>query len=372
MSELTDPERARYGRHLLLPQIGEAGQARLKASRVLLVGAGGLGSPAALYLAAAGVGTLGIVDFDVVDRSNLQRQVLFADADVGAPKALAAQAALRARNPHIQIIAHRLRLEAENALEVAAGYDLIVDGTDNFATRYLTNDLAVLTGKPLVYAALFQFDGQASVFAHEGGPCYRCLYPEPPPPALAPNCAEAGVLGVLPGLLGLVQATEALKILLGLGTSLAGRLLTVDALQMRFQELRIPRDPGCPVCGTAPRITSLADTAALCAHPDQLVQCPWDLTVADFAAGSGAAHLLDVRTAEEAAAETLGGQLIPHDQVAARLAEIPRARPVVVICRSGARSAAATVTLREAGYEAFNLRGGLLAWKAAGHPVQTP
>jgi len=372
---LEPAEHARYGRHLLLGEVGEAGQRRLKAARVLLVGAGGLGAPAALYLAAAGVGRLGVVDFDVVDRSNLQRQVLYRESDVGRPKVEAAAEVLRARNPHIDVIEHRSRLDADNAEAIAAGYDLIVDGADNFATRYLTNDLAVLSGRPLVYAAIFQFDGQAAVFAHDGGPCYRCLYPEPPPPALAPNCAEAGVLGVLPGLLGLIQATEAIKLILGRGRSLSGRLLTVDALDMRFRELKITRDPGCPVCGDTPSITSLADTAATCAAPGEAAQSAWDLTVAEYHAlrADGLPHvLLDVRTPSEAAAETLDGVLVPLDALPARLAELPRAPRMVVHCRSGGRSARAVELLREHGFDASNLRGGLLAWKAAGHGVRTP
>ncbi len=366
-------EQARYGRHLLLGEVGEAGQRRLKAARVLLVGAGGLGAPAALYLAAAGVGRLGMVDFDVVDRSNLQRQVLYRDADVGRPKVEVAAEVLRARNPHVEIVPHRLRLDADNAAELAAEYDLIVDGADNFATRYLTNDLAVLSGVPLVYAAIFQFDGQASVFAHGGGPCYRCLYPEPPPPALAPNCAEAGVLGVLPGILGLVQATEAIKLILGRGAPLSGRLLTVDALSMRFRELRVARDPGCPACGDTPSITSLADTAATCAAPGEAPQSAWDVTAADYAAERGAPHvLLDVRTPSEAAAETLDGLLIPIDALPDRIDEVPPDGRVIVHCRSGIRSAKAVELLRGRGVDAWNLRGGLLAWKAAGHPVGTP
>ncbi len=368
-------EQARYGRHLLLDEVGEAGQRRLKAARVLLVGAGGLGSPAALYLAAAGVGRLGVVDFDVVDRSNLQRQVLYREADVGRPKVEAAAEVLRARNRHIEVVEHRLRLDAGNAEALAADYDVIVDGADNFATRYLTNDLAVLSGRPLVYAAIFQFDGQAAVFAHDGGPCYRCLYPEPPPPALAPNCAEAGVLGVLPGLLGLIQATEALKLLLGRGRSLAGRLLTVDALEMRFRELKVPRSPQCPVCGDAPRITSLADTAASCAAPGETAQSEWDLTVAAYHAlrEGGQPHVLvDVRTPSEVAAETLDGLSLPLDALPDRLDALPREGPIVVLCRSGGRSARATALLRRHGFEAHNVRGGLLAWKAAGYAVRTP
>lgn len=357
-------ERARYSRHLLLGQVGEAGQRRLKASRVLIVGAGGLGAPVALYLAAAGVGRIGLVDFDVVDQSNLQRQVLFETNDVGRLKVEVAAQRLRARNPHIEVVTYPVRLDAHNALDIAADYDLIVDGADNFATRYLTNDLAVLTGKPLIYGAIFQFDGQATVFAHRGGPCYRCLYPEPPPPELAPNCAEAGVLGVLPGLIGLIQATEALKCLLGQGDSLAGRLLTLDALSMTFRELFITRDPACPVCGDDPTIRSLADTAVTCAAITAAAQSPWDLSPAELER-AGPHTLIDVRTVAEAAVDTLGGALIPLDTLPDRLSEIPKDSKVIVYCQVGRRSARAVELLRAAGHgDVWNLRGGLVAWRS--------
>ncbi|MCA9537596.1 MAG: molybdopterin-synthase adenylyltransferase MoeB [Myxococcales bacterium] len=368
---LTDADRVRYHRHLLLGDVGEAGQRRLKAGRVLLIGAGGLGSPVALYLAAAGVGRLGLVDFDVVDRTNLQRQILYADADVGQPKAEVAAAKLRAQNPDIEVVAHRARIDASNAFALIDGYDVIVDGADNFTTRYLVNDLAVLSGRPLVHGAIFQFDGQASVFAHDGGPCYRCLYPEPPAPELAPNCAEAGVLGVLPGLIGLVQATEAVKLLLGVGETLSGRLLTVDALDMRFRTLRIARNRDCPVCGDAPTITGLSDTTVLCAT----AQCPWDVTPAELRALQADGRplfLLDVRTPAESAAARIGGRLIPIDALPAHVGELDPKVRTVAICRSGQRSARATELLRAAGFaDVWNLRGGLQAWIAAGHAVET-
>ncbi|MCB9554342.1 MAG: molybdopterin-synthase adenylyltransferase MoeB [Myxococcales bacterium] len=362
---LSPAERVRYGRHLLLAEVGEDGQRRLKAARVLLVGAGGLGAPVALYLAAAGVGTIGVVDADVVDPSNLQRQVIYTDADLGQSKAATAAAALRARNPHINVVEHPVRLTASNAVAVAAGYDLIVDGSDNFATRYLINDLAVLTGRRVVYGAIFRFDGQVTVFGGEG-PCYRCLHPAPPPAAVAPNCAEAGVLGVLPGLVGMVQATEVVKLLLGQGRALAGRLLMVDALEMRFVELGITRDPGCAVCGARPSIASLADTLAACGL--DAAQSAWDVGVEDYAAAPFGV-LVDVRTAAEAAVEGIGGRLIPLDTLGERMNELRGAR-VVVHCQMGGRSARAVEVLRADGIEAHNLRGGIEAWKAAGLPVR--
>lgn len=366
---LSPAELAHYHRHLLLSEVGEAGQARLKAARVLLVGAGGLGSPIGLYLAAAGVGHIRVVDDDRVDRSNLQRQVLYTDGEVGRPKAEVAAARLRAGNPHIEVEAHATRLSAGNGRALAEGCDLIIDGSDNFATRYVVNDLAVLTGTPLVHGAIFQFDGQVSVFNHAGGPCYRCLYPKPPPPALAPNCAEAGVLGVLPGLVGLVQATEAIKILLGAGRTLAGRLLTVDALEMRFRELRIARDPACPACGDAPTITALSEANVGCAAPVE--QSAWDLTLEAFAARRADAVLVDVRTPGEAAVEGLGGRLIPLDQLDAGLPALDRAAFTVVHCKSGGRSARAVEAMRAAGFtDVWNLRGGLLAWRGAGYVVE--
>ena len=261
---LSAEQKSRYSRHLLVPEVGEAGQARLLASKVLLVGAGGLGSPAGLYLAAAGVGTIGIVDSDVVDLSNLQRQVLHSNASVGKPKTESAAATIRALNPDVAVVRHDLRLDSSNVMEVIAPYDVIVDGCDNFATKYLVNDAAVFAGKPLVYGSIYRFDGQASVFVPKQGPCYRCLFPEPTPPELAPSCDEAGVLGVLPGVVGLIQATEAIKLILGQGDSLVGRLLTYDALAMRFEEYRVPRDPGCALCGDKPTIRSVEDLAWSC------------------------------------------------------------------------------------------------------------
>lgn len=271
---LTAEQRERYSRHLLVPEVGEAGQLRLLASKVLLVGAGGLGSPAGLYLAAAGVGTLGLVDSDVVDRSNLQRQVLHTNASVGKPKTESAAATLRALNPDVNVVRHDLRLDSSNVLDVIAPYDVIVDGCDNFTTKYLVNDAAVLTGKPVVYGSIFRFDGQASVFVPRQGPCYRCLYPEPTPQELAPSCDEAGVLGVLPGVLGLIQATEALKLLLERGTTLKGRLLTYDALAMTFKEFKLRRDPACALCGDAPTIRELTDLAWSCHFTPKLEEAP--------------------------------------------------------------------------------------------------
>ena len=376
---LTPAERVRYGRHLLLPEVGEAGQQRLKAARVLVVGAGGLGSPVLLYLAAAGVGTIGVVDADVVDASNLQRQVIYRESDVGRSKVEAAAAVLRAQNPGVVVVEHPVRLTAANAMAVADGYDVIVDGTDNFATRYLINDLGVLTGRPVVYGAVFRFDGQASVFGGDG-PCYRCLHPRPPAAAVAPNCAEAGVLGVLPGLVGMVQATEVVKLVLGAGRSLggqtlAGRLLMVDAMEMAFYAVAIARDPACAVCGAEPSIRTLAQGAEAYTEACEAnaAQSEWDVTV-DAYAIDASGLLLDVRSAEEAAIEGIGGRLLPLPALAGQIdvlrAEVKSER-VVVMCQSGARSARAVELLRAAGIEAFNLRGGLMAWKAAGLPLRS-
>jgi molybdopterin/thiamine biosynthesis adenylyltransferase/rhodanese-related sulfurtransferase len=373
---LSPAERVRYGRHLLLAEVGEAGQQRLKAARVLVVGAGGLGAPVLLYLAAAGVGTIGVVDADVVDASNLQRQVIYRESDVGRSKVEAAAAVLRAQNPGVVVVEHPVRLTAANAMAVADGYDLIVDGSDNFATRYLINDLGVLTGRPVVYGAVFRFDGQASVFGGDG-PCYRCLHPRPPAAAVAPNCAEAGVLGVLPGLVGMVQATEVVKRVLGGGRSLAGRLLMVDAMEMAFYTVAIARDPACAVCGAEPSIRTLAQGAEAyaeaCAAVDgaDAAQSEWDVTV-DAYAIDASGLLLDVRSAEEAAIEGIGGRLLPLPALAGQidaLRDEVKSERVVVMCQSGGRSARAVELLRAAGIEAFNLRGGLLAWKAAGLPL---
>jgi adenylyltransferase/sulfurtransferase len=365
---LTRDELARYGRHLALPEVGVAGQRALKGARVALVGAGGLGSPAALYLAAAGVGTLGLVDFDVVDVTNLQRQLLHGTADVGRPKLDSARDRLRDVNPHVHVEGYATRLTAENALEILRDYDLVVDGSDNFATRYLVNDACVLLGKPDVYGSVFRFDGQASVFAAENGPCYRCLFPEPPPPDAVPNCAEGGVFGVLPGLVGSVQATEALKLLLGVGDPLVGRLLLVDALRGAFRTVAIARDPACPACGTR-ELRALVDYDAFCGTPAATTRDDEgsELTPRELAARlrrGDDLDLLDVREPWEwELARIPGARLVPLGQLDAALATLDRAREIVVHCKTGARSARAVRALREAGFRrARNLVGGIVRW----------
>jgi molybdopterin/thiamine biosynthesis adenylyltransferase/rhodanese-related sulfurtransferase len=372
--ELTRAELLRYARHLALPQVGMEGQRRLKAARVLCVGAGGLGSPLALYLAAAGVGTLGLVDFDVVDATNLQRQILHGTKDVGRSKLDSAVERLADANPHVEVVRHDTRLTSENALDILAGYDVVVDGTDNFPTRYLVNDACVLLGKPNVYGSIFRWEGQVSVFATPGGPCYRCLFREPPPPGLVPNCAEGGVMGVLPGVIGSLQATETLKVLLGVGETLAGRLLIFDALDMSWREVALRRNPDCPVCGDHPTQTGLIDYEVFCGivpapgAPARDTGVP-ELDPADVVARLGTDRppfLLDVREGWEwqvGNLETLGGRLIPLGDLPLRLGEIPGDRPVVVVCRSGQRSLTAARQLLDAGFpEVYNLRGGLQAW----------
>jgi adenylyltransferase/sulfurtransferase len=373
---LTHEEVQRYSRHLIMPEVGVAGQQRLKAARVLCVGAGGLGAPASLYLAAAGVGTLGLVDFDTVDFSNLQRQVLFSTADVGRPKLQAAAERLRGLNPEVNVVAHETRLTSANALEIFADYDVIVDGADNFPTRYLVNDACVLLGKPNAYGSIFRFDGQASVFATAGGPCYRCLYPEPPPPGLVPSCAEGGVLGVLPGIVGTIQATEAIKLVTGIGDSLAGRLLLFDALTMEFREMKLRRDPQCPICGDRPTITALIDYEEFCgiaparAAAATALPADWEIGVESLKARLDAKDplwLLDVREPNEAAICRIpGATLIPLGELPKRLDEIPRgesAPDIVVHCKMGGRSAKAVRLLREQGFtRVTNLAGGILAW----------
>ncbi|HUL75295.1 MAG TPA: molybdopterin-synthase adenylyltransferase MoeB [Vicinamibacterales bacterium] len=372
---LSHDEVRRYSRHLIMPEVGVEGQRRLKAARVLCVGAGGLGSPASLYLAAAGVGTLGLVDFDTVDFSNLQRQILYSTADVGRPKLAAAAARLTALNPHVHVIRHETPLTSVNALEILAGYDVIVDGADNFPTRYLVNDACVLLGKPNAYGSIFRFDGQASVFATAGGPCYRCLYPEPPPPGLVPSCAEGGVLGVLPGIVGTIQATEAIKIILGAGETLAGRLLLFDALSMTFRTLQLRRDPDCPICGDRPTITALIDYDQFCgiatpAPASTPVGVEDEMTVDELKARldrGDSVWILDVREPREFEICRLAGStLIPLGELAHRLAEIPdgpNAPDIVVHCKMGARSAKAVALLRDRGYARVrNLQGGILAW----------
>ena len=362
---MVSDESVRYSRHLLLPEVGVEGQARLKDARVLLVGVGGLGSPAALYLAAAGVGTLGLVDFDAVDVTNLHRQVLHSTPDVGRPKLESARARLAALNPHVRLELHEARFDVDNADALVRAYDVVVDGTDNFPTRYLVNDACVLAGKPNAYGSIFRFEGQASVFAAAGGPCFRCLHPEPPPPGAIPSCAEAGVLGVLPGVIGIIQATEAIKIVLGAGSTLAGRFLIYDALRMRFREIALPKDPDCPVCGVAPSITSLRRYAdEPCASDMVPLQ---EMSVAELKARMDAGRppfLLDVREPVEFDICRLpGAHLIPLGQLPSRIGELPAGVELVVHCKSGGRSLQAVELLRSHGFpEARSLSGGILRW----------
>jgi adenylyltransferase/sulfurtransferase len=360
---MNDDRALRYSRHRLLPEVGEAGQARLEAARVLCIGAGGLGSPLTMYLAAAGVGTLGLVDFDNVDVSNLQRQLLHGTSDVGRPKLQSAADTLADLNPHVRLVLHETRLCAANAIEILSDFDVIVDGTDNFATRYLVNDACVLLGKPNVYGSVLRFAGQVSVFDARRGPCYRCLFPEPPPPGRVPSCAEAGVLGVLPGTIGALQATEAIKLVLGVGRPLIGRLLTYDALAMRWHEIAVPKDPACPVCGAHPTITALADLPESCAAPMARV------TVAELRArlaGGEKPTILDVRRADERAQAAIPDTLhIPLDELPARLGELDAAAQIIVHCHSGMRSAKACALLAEHGFaRPVNLEGGIVAWLA--------
>jgi adenylyltransferase/sulfurtransferase len=364
----------RYRRHLILPDFGVDGQRRLLEARVLVIGAGGLGCPLAQYLAAAGVGTLGLVDFDAVDASNLQRQILYATADVGRPKLEAAAERLRAQNPDVRVETHALRLDARNALGVLGAYDVIVDGTDNFPTRYLTNDACVLLGRPNVHGSVFRFEGQATVFDARRGPCYRCLYPEPPPPGLVPSCAEGGVLGVLPGMIALVQATETLKLLTGIGEPLIGRLLHFDALEMSFREFRLQRDPECPVCGEAPRIRELVDYEGFCGvtREEPLAEVPAAELAERLRRGEDLL-LLDVREPEEHAKASIpGARLLPLRELEARLPELAgfRSRPVVVHCHHGGRSARACRVLLRHGFEQVrNLAGGIDAWSLTVDPA---
>jgi adenylyltransferase/sulfurtransferase len=365
----------RYRRHLNLAEVGPEGQAKLLAARVAVVGAGGLGCPAALYLAAAGVGTLGLVDADCVDLSNLQRQVLYGTADVGRPKVEVARERLLALNADLRVETHPLRLTAENALEVLRGYDLVVDGSDNFPTRYLVNDACVLLGKPAIYGAILRFEGQASVFDARRGPCYRCLFPEPPPPGSVPSCAEGGVLGVLPGLIGTLQATEALKLLMGVGEPLLGRFLQLDALEMRISEFRFAKDPSCPACGDAPTLTRLVDYEGFCGVPAAREQPLVELS-ADAVRRRGAPGreflLLDVREpAEIEKARIEGSCRIPLGELAARAGELEawRERPVVVHCHRGGRSARAARLLEGLGFrDVANLSGGIEAWSLTVDP----
>ena len=372
LPELTTADLSRYARHLILPEVGVAGQQRLKAARVLCVGTGGLGSPLALYLAAAGVGTLGLVDFDVVDANNLQRQIIHSTKDVGRSKLDSAQERLLALNPALNVVKHETMLKSENALDILKDYDIVADGTDNFPTRYLVNDACVLAGKPNVYGSIFRFEGQASVFATREGPCYRCLYPEPPPPGLVPSCAEGGVLGILPGLVGVIQAAEVIKLILGKGEPLIGRLLLVDALAMRFRELKLRKNTDCPVCGRKPTVTRLIDYEQFCGalpatQEEQAVKngIP-QMSVKELKRRLDAGEelfILDVREPYEHQIANIGGRLIPMNEVAKRLAEIDRNREIVVHCKMGGRSQRVAEFLVKSGYaNVKNLAGGILAW----------
>ncbi|MCC6316221.1 MAG: molybdopterin-synthase adenylyltransferase MoeB [Gemmatimonadaceae bacterium] len=367
LPELSASELARYSRHLLLPEVGVEGQRKLKAARVLLIGAGGLGSPAALYLAAAGVGTLGIVDFDVVDVTNLQRQILHGTRDVGRSKLASATERLLDVNPHLNVEAHEARFTSANARELVRQYDLVVDGTDNFATRYLVNDACVLEGRPNVYGSIFRFDGQASVFCTTDGPCYRCLYPEPPPPGLVPSCAEGGVLGVLPGLIGTLQATEAIKLILGVGEPLIGRLTLVDALGAQWRVVKVRRNPACPACGTR-ELTELVDYDQFCGLRNVPTEAPVPETtpreVADRLARGDDFDLIDVREPYEVKiAAYPRATLIPLGTLPDEISSLDRSREIVLACRSGARSAKAVRQLQAAGFtKVWNLAGGILRW----------
>ncbi len=367
--ELSNEEIGRYSRHLIMPEVALEGQKKLKQAKVLTIGTGGLGSPLALYLAAAGVGTIGIVDFDVVDESNLQRQILHGTSDVGRPKVDSAHDKLKDINPNVNVVVHEEALTSENALDILKDYDVIVDGTDNFPTRYLVNDACVLLGKPNVYGSIFRFEGQASVFWAEEGPCYRCLYPEPPPPGLVPSCAEGGVLGILPGAIGTVQATETVKLILGIGEPLVGRLMLYDALGMGFREMKLRKDPDCPVCGENPTVTELIDYQEFCGIPqaaaaEQENKVP-EISVQELKAkmDNGGVNVLDVREPYEYEIANLGAPLIPLNELPQRYEELDREQPLAIHCRSGARSANAVKLLQERGFEnVYNVEGGILAW----------
>jgi adenylyltransferase/sulfurtransferase len=372
MTQLSDDEMRRYSRHLILPEVGLAGQKKIRAASVLCIGAGGLGSPIALYLAAAGIGKLGIVDFDNVDDSNLQRQILHSGADVGRPKTESARETVQRINPNVEVAVHNTRLTSGNALELIRPYDIVVDGTDNFPTRYLTNDACVLLQKPNVYGSVYRFEGQASVFApHLGGPCYRCLYPEPPPPGMVPNCAAGGVLGVLPGIIGCIQAAEILKLILGKGTSLIGRLLLLDSLEMKFRELKLRRDPECPLCGEHPTITQLVDYDRFCGiragsatpagHPDEVTVRDMKRALEDPQLGIS---VIDVREPEEyEIAHVNGVPLFPLSTLRQRFTELDPDRQYYLHCKSGERSLQALQFLRGQGFKHLeSVRGGILAW----------
>jgi adenylyltransferase/sulfurtransferase len=377
LPELSKEEIARYSRHLILPEVGMDGQRKLKAARILLIGAGGLGSPLGLYLAAAGVGRLGLVDFDVVDHSNLQRQIIHGTKDVGRPKLHSARDRLADVNPHVQVDTYETALCSDNALDLFADSDIIIDGTDNFQTRYLANDASVMLGKPNVYGSIFRFEGQASVFYPKaGGPCSRCLYPEPPPPGLVPSCAEGGVLGILPGIVGLIQATEAVKLMLGEGESLIGRLLLFDALKLQFLQLRLRRNPDCPLCGDHPTMHALIDYEQFCSILPQPEQphgpADWEITAAELKAELDHGEpmtLIDVREPHEwqiCNLASYGATLIPLGQLASRMQELDSAAEIVLHCKVGGRSAEAHTLLKQAGFPRIkSLQGGILAWADA-------
>jgi molybdopterin/thiamine biosynthesis adenylyltransferase/rhodanese-related sulfurtransferase len=373
--QLSNEEIRRYSRHLILPEVGMAGQKKICSTSVLCIGAGGLGSPIAMYLAAAGIGKIGIVDFDTVDYSNLQRQILHTDADVGRPKAQSAKETINGINPNVEVVIHNTRISSENAFELIRPYDIVVDGTDNFPTRYLTNDACVLLKKPNVYGSIFRFEGQASVFApHLGGPCYRCLYPEPPPPGMVPSCAEGGVLGVLPGIVGCIQATEILKLALGRGTSLVGRLVLFDALKMKFSELKLRRDPQCPICGENPTIKELIDYEIFCgitpeaASPQANTMNPDEVTVQDMKKALDDPALgikvIDVREQDEyEIAHVKGVPLLPLSQLSQRFTELDPNQQYYIHCKMGGRSMKALHFLREQGFKYLkNVKGGIDAW----------
>jgi molybdopterin/thiamine biosynthesis adenylyltransferase/rhodanese-related sulfurtransferase len=368
--ELTPQEIRRYSRHLIIPDVGMAGQKRMKNARVLAVGAGGLGSPALMYLAAAGIGTLGIVDFDVVEESNLQRQVIHGQSDIGRSKAESARDSVKEINPLVEVIVHTERLDSSNAMELFADYDLIIDGTDNFATRYLVNDACVLLGKPYVWGSIYRFDGQASVFWSEHGPCYRCLYPEPPPPGMVPSCAEGGVLGVLCASIGSIQVNEAIKVITGIGEPIVGRLMIYDALEMTYRSVKVRKDPECPLCGKNPTITELIDYEAFCGTvSEEATEATLGstITAAELAAMQQRGEdflLVDVREpAEWDIVRIPGATLIPKGDLPSRLAELPQDKPIVAYCKSGIRSAEALALLKNAGFaDAKHVQGGVTAW----------
>jgi len=372
LPNLSHAEILRYSRHLLIPEVGLEGQKKLLAASVLVIGTGGLGSPVALYLAAAGVGRIGLVDFDLVDSSNLQRQIIHGNGTVGTLKVESARDRLNDLNPGVQVDIYNEPFTSENAKRIASPYDILIDGTDNFPTRYLVNDLCVLTGKPDVFGSIYRFEGQASVFYAKEGPCYRCLFPEPPPPGLVPSCAEGGVLGVLPGTLGTIQATEAIKLLLGIGSSLVGRLLLYDALDMSFEIIKLKKNPDCKVCGTHPEVTRLIDYDAFCGvpgfnHDEGSAGKNWDISASDLALrlqNGEKIRLIDVREPHELAISSLpGGENIPLGQLAARLPELDSAQELVLFCKTGVRSTRALELLVSAGFRKVkNLQGGINAW----------